>query len=371
MLENIISLMPGHVYWINRDGYYLGCNNNQAKSSGLMSRKDIIGKKNINLPWNLNAEDICDTLDSINEKVMESGREVIIEEHATSLTNNEAIYLSTKVPLYNKMRKVIGMLGISIDITEMKKNEEELRRAKEVSELASKLKDDFILNMEHDIRTPLSAINMISVQMAEKETDESKREKLSDIATCSKEIIDYCYTTIEYLKARFSAEPIIEKKFDLKKMIDRIMGIEKPVYDSKNLSFTLNIDSNVPKMLIGDDFRLERVLINLVNNAIKFTSKGSVSLSVEVIKFIDSRNVIVQFIIEDSGIGIPESKLNIIYEKFARVFNSSRGLYKGQGLGLTIVKKFTDDMEGEIELQSTLNVGTKVICTYPFKITIS
>jgi len=324
MLENIIARMPGHVYWINRDGYYLGCNNNQARSSGLMSRKEIIGKKNLDLPWNLNAKEICDGLDIINGKVMESGREIIVEEHATTLTNNDAIYLSTKVPLYNKTKKVIGMLGISIDITEIKKNEEELRRAKEVSELASKLKDDFILNMEHDIRTPLSAINMISVQMTENETDAYKREKLADIATCSKEIMDYCYNTIEYLKARFSAEPIIEKKFDLKKLIDRIVGIEKPVYDSKNLSFSLNIDDNVPKFLIGDDFRLERILINLVNNAIKFTHKGFVSFKVKLVRFASDRNVIIQFIIEDSGIGIHESKLNIIYEKFGS--NCKRGL---------------------------------------------
>lgn len=371
ILENIISLMPGHVYWINRDGYYLGCNNNQAKSAGLTSRKDIIGKKNKDLPWNLNAEEICDNLDNINEKVMATGREVIVEEQASTLTKNGAIFLSTKVPLFNKMKNVIGMLGISIDITDIKKNEEELRRAKEISELASKLKDDFILNMEHDIRTPLSAINMISAQMTENETDTYKREKLADIATCSKEIMDYCYNTIEYLKARFSSEPIIEKKFDLNKLIDRIVGIEKPVYENKKLAFSLKIDNNVPNILIGDDFRLERILINLVNNAIKFTHKGFVSLEVKFVRFITNREIVIQFIIEDSGIGIHESKLNIIYEKFARVFSSNKGLYKGQGLGLTIVKKFTDDMEGEIELQSTLNVGTKVICTYPFKVTIS
>lgn len=371
MLENIIALMPGHVYWMNKDGYYLGCNDNQAKSAGLISRKEIIGKSNKELPWNFNTNEISETLDSINKQVMSSGKEITVEEPAISPVRGQTVFLSTKVPLYNKTNKVVGMLGISIDITERKRHEKELLLAKEVSENASKLKDDFILNMEHDIRTPLAAINMIATQMSKKEDDLSKHKKLVDIAICSKELMDYCYGTIEYLKARFASNPVIEKKFDLEKLISRIINIERPAYDSKNLAFSLEISNDIPKILIGDEFRLERILINLLNNAIKFTNRGFVKFNVKSVKSVENRKIIIQFIIEDSGIGIHESKLNIIYEKFARVFNSSQGLYKGQGLGLTIVKKFTDDMEGEVEIESILGKGTKVICTYLFKVPIS
>nr|QCC21373.1 putative sensor histidine kinase [Candidatus Endohaliclona renieramycinifaciens] len=371
MLENIIALMPGHVYWVNREGYYLGCNDNQAKSAGLYSRKEIIGKRNKDLPWNFSVEMLPETLDKINEQVMDTVKSIAVEEPAILQDGTEAIFLSNKVPLCNKEYKVIGMVGISINITERKENEKELMLAKEQAELASKLKDEFILNMEHDIRTPLSAINMVAAQLSKNEIDLNKNKKLINIVVCSKEIMDYCYRTIEYLKIKFSSVPMIEKKFNLRDLVKRVINIEKPAYDSKKLDFNLEIKNNIPEFLVGDDFRLERILINLLNNAVKFTHNGFVKLTVQHIKELDNRNIAIQFIVEDSGIGIPEDKLNIIYEEFARMPPSSQALYKGQGLGLTVVRKLTEEMEGEIDVKSMVGKGTKFICTYPFKKSIS
>lgn len=371
ILDNIIGLMPGHVYWVDRIGTYMGCNDNQAKSAGLCSRKEIIGKRNKDLPWNSNIISLPEALDKVNKEVMETGKIVTLEESAITNDGNREIYLSNKVPIYNRKKEIIGMVGISVDITERKKNENELTLAKEQAELASKLKDEFILNMEHDIRTPLSAINMIAAQLSKNESDLNKNKKLTDIAVCSKEIMDYCYRTIEYLKIKFSSVPVIEKKFNLKDLIERIINIERPAYDSKKLNFTLEIKDNVPKFLVGDDFRLERILINLLNNAIKFTHHGFIKLTVKYIKELDNRHVAIQFIVEDSGIGMPEDKLNIIYEGFARISASAQGLYKGQGLGLTIVRKLTEEIEGEIDIESVTGEGTKFICTYPFKTSIS
>lgn len=123
MLEGIIAMMPGHVYWVDTNGVYRGCNDAQAKSAGLTSRKNIVGLKNKDLPWNKDAMELVNELDKINWQVMMSGKPVLLEEPAQLPDGKEAMFLSNKTPLYNSNREVIGMVGVSIDITARKEAE--------------------------------------------------------------------------------------------------------------------------------------------------------------------------------------------------------------------------------------------------------
>jgi PAS domain S-box-containing protein len=179
-LEKIISLMPGHVYWLDKNNVYLGCNDLQAKSVELNSRHDIVGKRNGDLIW----KEFADELDNLNIEVMKTGRPHIEEENIRTV-NGVKIVLSQKVPLYDDNNNVMGILGISFDITERKRMEKELLEAKEKAEIVNQVKTDFIRNMEHDIRTPISGLIGVTNYLKVQQSNVRHRELLEDMELAS------------------------------------------------------------------------------------------------------------------------------------------------------------------------------------------
>ncbi len=163
---------------------------------------------------------------------------------------------------------------------------------------------------------------------------------------------------------------ITEKKFNLLNVIESVVKIEMPAAKNKNLSFTSDLSTDLPKIVIGDRYRLCRLLINLVSNAVKFTNEGQVSIHVALLDKTDD-TYLIRFTIKDTGEGISLEQQNVIFEKFSRLSPSNKGLYKGSGLGLMIVKQFIEEMKGEIDLKSKLGEGTDFICTLPFKIPLT
>lgn len=366
-LESMIALMPGHVYWLDKNNVYLGCNNMQAENAGLSSRKEIIGKTNYDMPW----RDQADDLNAMNTQVMNTGILHIAEEYAVMNNGNLGIYLSQKVPLRDDNGKIIGMLGVSFDITDRKQAEVELKEAKQKLEQSIKDKDSFIHNMEHDIRTPLGGIYSLVSHLYETESDEKRREFLYDVRNAASELLDYLNSIFEYLQLEAGSFAILMKKFNLQDLINNIYKLQNPAVTQKGLSFTCEYDDNLPAMIISDRMRLHRILINLTSNAIKFTNEGSIKVIVKLGRLLDERKGILKLIVEDSGVGIPPRHLDFIYEKYARVHSSNQGMYKGIGLGLHVVKQFVNDLEGEIEVESEEHKGTRFICILPFQIPLS
>jgi signal transduction histidine kinase len=221
--------------------------------------------------------------------------------------------------------------------------------------------------MEHDIRTPVSGLFAVTNVLMKQETDPDKKEMLEVVAMASKEILDYANSILNFSKIESESVPVLQKKFVLKKIIESVINLEATTAMHKKLEFRIDFPENLPQVLIGDAYRLKRILINLMSNALKFTHQGFVRLAVELASQKDAR-IILRFKIEDSGIGIPKEKQDYIYEKFVRITPSNEGIYKGFGLGLRIVKQFVREMDGEIDLKSSEKAGTTFICTFPFKI---
>lgn len=365
LLESVIALMPGHVYWIDHEGVYLGCNDIQAKSAGLASRKDIVGKRNKDLPWNLKAGILPETLDSVNREVMESGQSITVEEPATLQNGTKLVFLSNKVPIRKTNSEIVGMVGISIDITNLKKLENRLKIAKERAETADKLKMDFIHNMEHDIRTPFWGLLCLTKQLEEQEADPEKKKLLASCAKASQELFDYCSYMTDFSKNLEGDQPLLDKKFRIREVVDKVLAIEMPTAQFKKLSLFSSIGQDVPEILVGDSDRIQRIFLNLIGNSIKFTQVGHIKLSVLLAKHTE-KQAILTCVIEDTGIGISQENQRYIYEKFTRGTPSNKGLYKGLGLGLYIVKHYMTDMGGEIDVVSEEGKGTTFTCTIPF-----
>lgn len=366
-LGDIISGMPCWVYWKNAEFVYLGCNDLAANSLKIPSKHAIVGMTDYDFGWD---KEKVNAFRKIDEDILRTGQPQLNLEETVLTNDNRIIHLLVnKMPIFDENKRVVGIVGISVDITEKKRVENELILAKEAAEAADKLKSEFILNMEHDIRTPFAGILGMTEMLDSLETDLSKKQIIADIRESTKELLDYSCGILDFSNIEGGHLPVLLKKIQFKEFIHSIVAIESPAAKIKQLDFMIECDDNIPKTIIGDGYRLKRILINLISNAIKFTDKGFVRLLVKCLK-INSKNVIMSFIVEDSGIGIEEKKLNVIYEKFSRLTLSSQGIYKGTGLGLRIVKQFAEEMDGDVEIKSILGQGSRFVCTFSFKLPV-
>ncbi|MBV8802424.1 MAG: PAS domain-containing protein, partial [Gammaproteobacteria bacterium] len=285
-LENVLALMPGHVYWMNNEGYYLGSNTQVAKFLNLGSREQIIGK---HLTSVVPASD-AQVIHKINQPVTEKGITYLGEE-VCEIPGHEGIYLTQKVPLKNKEGKIIGLLGISLDITNQKKIEKELQEAKEIAEIANQTKTEFIRNMEHDIRTPLCGIMGVVAYLNSIEHDAAKKEFLNELERSTNELLNYLDNIVEFSQMNTGTVPMILKEFNLEQMLNGILNLESAAAKHKALDLILIYPDSIPRWVIGDRFRLHRILLNLVNNAIKFTEYGYVKICVNLLEFFNPEGV--------------------------------------------------------------------------------
>jgi two-component system, OmpR family, aerobic respiration control sensor histidine kinase ArcB len=365
---NIIANLPGFIYWKNKESQYMGCNNNLARLSGLNDRTEMVGKTDYDFEW---GKERAEQFRAADREVMRDKMTKIYEDRmSVKRSDGHYYYIRTeKMPLYEE-GKVIGVLAVAFDITDQKILEEKLKEQKEISEQANLAKTEFIRNMEHDIRTPFIGIFGMANILWEQETDPMKKEYLGDITQSAKELLDYCNGILDFSKVSSGLFPLIEKKFNLSDLIENILKMETPAAKIKNLTLTSHLSEELPKIVVGDQYRLCRLLINLVSNAVKFTKEGQISINVELINKTEE-TFLIRFVIKDTGEGIPLENKNYIFEKFSRLSPSNKGLYKGSGLGLMIVKQFIEEMKGEIDLKSKLGEGTEFICTIPFKIPLT
>ncbi len=364
-LENTIAHLPGHVYWLDKNNIFLGCNKLQAEFAGFRSWREMVGKSNYDMPWREHA----DALNRVNDHVMSTGQEYSVEEVAKQGNGTEITFLSKKVPLLDSKGNTIGILGISFDITKQKEAEHKLIEAKEKAEAANKAKTEFLENMRHDIRTPLSAMIGFSelLMKAKKSSEIHEIQKYAlGFSEAAKELLRFLNDVLESLNVASGDIPLLKNKFCLFTVLSNVIKLHQPVSVAKDLSIDLDFDESIPKYLIGDPVRIYRIVLELLVNALKFTQRGYVKINAKLAKK-ESYDLVVMIEVEDTGSGIPLEKQSELLLRFKRLTPSYQGIYKGTGLGLSIVKQFIDDLKGEIYIESKLNEGTKFICLLPIK----
>jgi len=296
---------------------------------------------------------------------------VYSEEVGQSPDGANIVYLTYKVPLYDKKNCVVGVLGTSIDITKRKQAEEQLKVAVQKAEAANKAKSDFLAVMSHELRTPLNGIMGMSQVLKESEVSKAIfSEYVDSILLSGNELLGLINDILDFTKADLGQLTLENETFDLHQMLDRIRSRFAEKASEHGLQFAIDCDASVPQWLIGDVRRVRQILTNFITNALKFTHHGYIRIKVSAHN--GSKDAaVVRFSVEDTGIGIPEDQLFHVFEKFkqARTGDSKQYArkYGGTGLGLAIVKQLVDMMDGKVSVTSKLGNGSVFVCELPLK----
>jgi PAS domain S-box-containing protein len=257
--------------------------------------------------------------------------------------------------------KPLRFIGTHTDISEHKRAEEVLKKAKEEAQLANRAKSEFLTNMSHEIRTPLNAILGFTQVLLSQFTDDSKQKNSLDaISQAGNSLLTLVDDILDLSKIEAGQLEIQYKAINLSMIFNELKQIFALKLSDKNLAFVVEIDQALPLML--DERRLRQVLLNIVGNAIKFTEKGTIKLTAQADKH-DKIDLIIS--VADTGIGIPENQQEMIFESFQQQDGQSTRKYGGTGLGLALSKRLVKMMNGDISVKSKVGVGSI------FKITLA
>jgi len=261
---------------------------------------------------------------------------------------------------------VQGIVIVARDITARKKFENELIEARHRAEEAVKAKQQFLSNMSHEIRTPMNAIVGFTKVVLKTNLDEKQREYINAIKISGDALIVLINDILDLAKVDAGKMTFEQIPFKLSVSLHAMLHLFEAKATEKNLKLIREYDSEIPEVLVGDPVRLHQVILNLVSNALKFTSKGSITVAVNVVKQ-DRKKIILQFSVKDTGIGIPENKLDSIFDNFQQASSGTSRVYGGTGLGLAIVRQLVLAQGGTVTVESRQGKGSAFNVSLPFK----
>ncbi len=259
--------------------------------------------------------------------------------------------------LQEKAGKRKFIFGIVKDVSQWKKSEVDLQRAKELAEAMARTKSEFLANMSHEIRTPIHTVTGMTELLLETSLDMEQAEYADQIRFSTDVLLSLVNDILDFSKIEAGKLNIEEIDFDLYEMLENAVDLVILEAHKKNLEVILHLSPEVPHLLRGDPARLRQIVVNLFNNAVKFTPEGQILIFVEEAECTDSQSIL-RFMVKDTGIGIEKKRITHLFQSFSQADSSTTRKYGGTGLGLSISKSLAEMMGGRIGVESELGVGS-------------
>jgi PAS domain S-box-containing protein len=373
-LTDIIDFLPDPTLVIDVDGHVIAWNRAMEEMTGITA-EEMLGKGDhaYGVPFYGERRAILIDLVLLPREELErkyahierKGSVLVGETYVPHLKGGGRYLYATASALHDSKGDVVGAIETIRDITRRKAAEEELQRAKEAAVAATQAKSDFLANMSHEIRTPMNAVIGMAHLALQTDLTPKQEDYLRKIQRSAHSLLGIISDILDFSKIEADKLRMESVDFSLEEVLDNVSTVVGVKAHEKELEFLVSTSQDVPMTMVGDPMRLGQVLINLSNNAVKFTEKGEVVVSTRVEKKGD-KEVFLRFSIRDTGVGLTAEQKGKLFQAFTQADSSTTRKYGGTGLGLTIAKRLVEMMGGEIWVESEPGKGSEFLFTAKF-----
>ncbi|MDM8547781.1 response regulator [Candidatus Venteria ishoeyi] len=363
-LNTLLDSISSPIFFKNLNGEYLGCNSAFADLI-CQSKQYIIGRNATDLwPNHIATED-----SNMDQLLFEQETAQSYEMFVASPQNEFHDFIVNKTLFHNAVGQTSGLVAIMVDITERKRAEEALLKAKESAEQANRVKSAFLANMSHELRTPLNAVIGYSEMLAEDLDDMGHNELVPDarkIYSSGRHLLGLINDVLDISKIEAGKMDLYNETFEISHLINEVTNTVTPLIEKKNNSLEVvqHTDANA---IHADLTKVRQILFNLLSNAAKFTEDGLIRF--EITQQEQEGKEWIQFLIKDQGIGMTPKQISKLFQPFTQADTSTTRKYGGTGLGLTITKRFAEMMGGRVTVDSTPGTGSCFTVNLPAYVT--
>jgi PAS domain S-box-containing protein len=363
-LRTVIDNIPDFVYAKDTQSRFIVANRAVARHMGASEPNELIGKTD----FDFYEHHVARAFYEDEQALLRSGEPLI--NHAEKGVDSQGVLtdvLTTKVPIHDEKGRLLGVVGIGRDITARVRAEAEIRRAREAAESANRAKSDFLANMSHEIRTPMNGVIGMTELLLDTELNSIQRDYARTIRDSGQALLTIINDILDFSKIEAGKLDLESIEVDLRTVIEDTARVLALQAHAKGLELTVSIDPALPARIVADPGRLRQIITNLASNAVKFTSSGEVNIECSVLAS-NAERVRIHVEVRDTGIGIPQERIESLFRPFTQVDSSTTRLYGGTGLGLSIVKHLVRLMKGETGVHSTPGQGSQFWFDVEFEI---
>ncbi|WP_339304477.1 PAS domain S-box protein [Paenibacillus sp. FSL R5-0519] len=352
--ELILNTVTEGIYGLDADGVTMFMNPAAASMFGYEAQ-EFIGKNSHPIIHHTRADGSHFPIEEcpIHMTVLD-GQSRSIKEDVFWRKDGSSFLVQYQVTPIIEQGQIQGAVVVFNDVT----GEREIVRAKETAELAAQAKSEFLSMVSHEIRTPMNGIVGMTELLIGTDLSEEQREYAEIIQDSGDALLNILNDILDFSKLESGKMALAYEPFALRKMLEQVAELFKPRADEKHLEIRYRLNPSIPEFMVGDAIRIRQILVNLVGNALKFTDQGSIDVTVDIIKGRKPEDSVLDFAVQDTGIGIPADKLDQLFQSFSQLHPVINRKYGGTGLGLVISKRLVEIMGGSISVESTEGGGS-------------